>query len=122
MTKKLVVSLVLMTQVFLGGCSKLNQDFDCPAPNGGTCKRMDQVYEMVNGKDGESKDRLAVAPSRNPMIVEGHPGDPLRYGEGVMRLWIAPYEDTDGNYHQANQVYSVVREGHWIQNPPVATK
>ena len=44
-------------------------------------------------------------------------GHPVRYGEGVMRLWIAPYEDTDGNYHQANRVYSVVQEGQWMHNP-----
>jgi len=33
---------------------------------------------------------------------------------------VAPYEDTDGNYHQASKVYSVVEEGRWIQNPPRA--
>ena len=54
---------------------------------------------MVNGK-GKS---LAVTPSRNPLVIDGRPGTTCRYGEGVMPLWIAPYEDTDGNYHQANR-------------------
>lgn len=119
---KLLMSVLLVSGLCLSGCAKLNQDFDCPAPNGGSCKRMDQVYDMVNGDGGVGHEPLAVVPNRNPLAVEGRPGEPLRYGEGVMRLWIAPYEDTDGNYHQANQVYSIVREGHWIQNPPVATK
>lgn len=116
---KILMTLLLLPCLILTGCAKLNEEFDCPAPKGGSCKRMDQVYDMVNGVGHES---LAVAPKRNPLVTEGKPGEPLRYGEGVMRLWIAPYEDTDGNYHQANRVYSVVQEGHWIQNPPLATK
>lgn len=112
--------VLLLAGILLSGCTRLNEDFDCPAPKGGSCKRMDQIYEMVNGQSGASGESLKVAPTRNPLVIEGKPGDPLRYGEGVMRIWIAPYEDTDGNYHQANQVYSVVREGHWIQNPPKA--
>lgn len=120
--KKYLPGLLLLSCLALTACAGLNENFDCPAPEGGSCKRMDQVYEMVNGEGDVSKKPLAVAPSRNPLILEGRPGDPLRYGEGVMRLWIAPYEDRDGNYHQTNEIYSVVREGHWIQNPPMATK
>lgn len=116
--KKALVGVLLVQSVLLTSCANLNEDFDCPGPKGGSCKRMDQIYEMVNSEGGAAHSTLAVAPTRNPLIVEGRPGDPLRYGEGVMRVWIAPYEDIDGNYHQANQIYSVVREGHWIQNPP----
>lgn len=43
--------------------------------------------------------------------------EPLRYGESVMRVWIAPFEDTVGNYHQESEVYSVIKPGHWIGNP-----
>lgn len=119
---KILMSGLILSGVMLTGCTKLNSEFDCPAPNGGSCKRMDQVYDLVNGDGGVSGESLAVAPSRNPLIVEGRPGDPLRYGEGVMRVWVAPYEDVEGNYHQASQVYSVVQKGHWIQNPPKAIK
>ncbi len=108
--------------LLLSACATLNEDFDCPAPKGGSCKRMDEIYDMVNGESGVGQKRLAIAADRNPYAMEGHPGAPLRYGEGVMRLWIAPFEDKDGNFHQANQIYSVVREGHWILNPPLATK
>lgn len=115
------MSALIFSCLVITGCTKLNSEFDCPAPNGGSCKRMDQVYSLVNGEGGV-EESLAVAPNRNPLILEGRPGDPLRYGEGVMRVWVAPYEDIEGNYHQASQVYSVVQKGHWIQNPPKATK
>lgn len=29
---------------------------------------------------------------------------------GLCRVWVAPYEDIEGNYHQASQVYSVVQK------------
>ena len=45
------------------------------------------------------------------------PGQPVRYGETVQRIWIAPYEDTEGNYHQDSFMYSVMKGGHWKGNP-----
>ena len=119
---KMLISALLLSCLTLTGCSTLNEEFDCPAPKGGSCKRMDQIYDMVNGENGVGQERLAVAPNKNPLMVATGQGEPRRYGEGVMRLWIAPYEDTDGNYHQANQIYSVVREGQWHQNQADASK
>lgn len=102
---KILLSVLLISSVVLTGCSTLNESFDCPAPQGGSCKRMDQVYDMVNGHES-----LAVAPHRSPLV---------KSQAGVMRLWIAPYDDADGNYHRASEVYSVVEETH---APMVLTK
>lgn len=113
---KMLMSVLLFGSVFLTGCSTLNESFDCPAPKGGTCKRMDEVYGMVNGNDA-----LVVAPRQNPHEIDGGLGRKRRYGEGVMRLWIAPYEDTDGNYHRANEVYTVVQADSG-KNAPIVTK
>lgn len=92
-----LIRVLLLSCVFLTGCTTLNDSFDCPAPKGGSCKRMDQVYAMVNGHES-----LQAAPRKNPLMIKGK--------EGVMRLWMAPYEDTDGNYHQANSIYANVLE------------
>jgi conjugal transfer pilus assembly protein TraV len=109
-----ILNAGVFTCVLLSGCANLNEDFDCPAPKGGSCKRMDQIYAEVNGNNLKSNKPLAVAPIHNPLVLDAKAQDPIRYKEGVVRIWIAPYEDTDGNYHQANQIYSVVKEGHWI--------
>lgn len=102
---KIQMSAVFLSMVVLTGCSTLNESFDCPAPQGGTCKRMDQVYDMVNGHES-----LRVAPQKNPLVKGGKFGKKSQEGDGVMRLWVAPHEDTDGNYHQSTEVYTVVRE------------
>lgn len=115
--KRLIIGLGFLS-MGLTGCVELNTEFDCPMTKGGTCQRMDQVYESLH--QGNSYETLKPVQHKNPMAFPGKSGDPLRFGEGVMRVWVAPYEDTDGNYHQASKVYSVVEEGRWIQNPPRA--
>ena len=30
-----------------------------------------------------------------------------------MRLWIAPYQDSRGNYYSSTLVYHVIQTGHW---------
>ncbi len=37
-----------------------------------------------------------------------------------MRLWIAPYQDKQGNYFSANTVYHVIQPGHWSSETPIA--
>jgi type IV conjugative transfer system lipoprotein TraV len=52
-----------------------------------------------------------------PAITAFAPGEPLRFGETVQRIWIAPYEDTEGNYHQDSLIYAIMKGGHWIGKP-----
>ena len=36
-----------------------------------------------------------------------------------MRLWIAPYQDSQGNYFSSTQVYHVIQPGHWSTDPAI---
>jgi len=125
---------VLFSLMLLSGCAALNSDFQCPLKNGTQCKRVDQINQMVNrgqlGHDSNlnNKDnnlyKNTEANSYNnfsqPYPMKIKPGNPLRYHETVMRIWVAPYEDTKGNYHQASFIDTVVKQGHWIGNPVTA--
>jgi type IV conjugative transfer system lipoprotein TraV len=44
-------------------------------------------------------------------------GKPIRSGENVQQIWIGPYEDNDGNYHEPSYIYSVTKKGQWIGEP-----
>ena len=33
------------------------------------------------------------------------------------QIWIGPYEDVNGNYHEPSYVYVVVKNGSWIGEP-----
>lgn len=36
-----------------------------------------------------------------------------RKGEEVIRVWIPPYQDEEGNYHSSSYLYSVLTPGAW---------
>ena len=46
----------------------------------------------------------------NGMMIQRTPEKPLR-------VWIAPYQDQDGNLREASVVHTVVRPGFWQINP-----
>lgn len=50
------------------------------------------------------------------------PGAPIRYGETTEQIWIAPWVDTAGNYHEPAYIYTVVSAGHWIGSPAQAVR
>lgn len=98
-----------------------------------TCKSLGEVNDMVNRGEiraGNAPKEQGVALSKPEPQVENfnsYPfslvmsGEPLRYGETVLRVWIAPFEDTAGNYHDQSLVYTVVKKGHWLGNPVIET-
>ena len=40
-----------------------------------------------------------------------------RTAEKPLRVWIAPYQDGEGNFHEASVVHTVVRPGYWQIQP-----
>jgi len=111
MKKVLVVFLV----VFLAGCSSMNSSFDCPNQPGVMCRDLDQVNTMVNrgeigkGKSSHKSFSGEFYPIKNSLKTTA----PVRFGEKVLRIWITPYEDSQGNYHDEGMLYTVVRPGRW---------
>lgn len=128
MLKIKLISIFFITTVVLNGCSSLNSNFECSMKPGVRCESLDQVNDQVNrGEIGGTtmqnislyKPVAAMHPQsvyKDEINVLNH--QPLRYGETVMRVWVAPYEDTAGNYHQESDIYTVIKPSHWIGNPP----
>lgn len=84
--KRILIPVVLC--IPFTGCATLNENFDCPVPEGGSCKRMDQIYAEVNENPSAS-----VVLSNNPENI---------------RIWIAPYQDSEGNFHEATHMHAPV--------------
>ena len=84
---------------------------------GVTCQSLDQVNTMVDqGKLAEAKPK--PAPSTDPLLTvnvsySADHHEVTRSPEPVMRLWIAPYQDSQGNYFSSTQIYHVIHPGHW---------
>lgn len=129
--KKLLMSLVICTHFSaLTACSTMNSNFDCPLAAGVNCKSLDQVNRMVDSGQIRGRNDITKISSTTCCNAEFEAfptgsfssGAPIRYGETVQRIWIAPYEDTEGNYHQDNLIYTIMKDGHWIGRPVKAIK
>jgi conjugal transfer pilus assembly protein TraV len=107
--------LILPIIFLLDGCAGMNK-FDCPMKPGIRCESLDQANAQVDHGDiGHDNSQASIRSTRQSKISTA---EPLRYGETVQRIWIAPFEDTAGNYHQESEVYTVAKTSHWIGNPP----
>ena len=114
------------------------------------CVSMDNVYKMsedgtiseqhspysVDGKQYMTADNatagsftptgtssnLPQAVSNQSGYAVGVPsaGMPVRYGDKIQKVWIFPYQDTSGNYHESSIIYSVVQKSHWVGYPTTA--
>ncbi len=109
----------------LGGSESLS----CKAPEGVVCTSVSGVY--ANAATIASK----AAPQAIPIIPaiptlysanavalsKDKPTTPsssvLRSDPRVLRLWIAPWEDGDGDLHEESTVHVLVDNGRWLVDP-----
>lgn len=123
-------TLAIVSASLLAGCttmSGLDSDskFACKAPDGVTCTSLSGVYANVvannnprSPKKQDAQDDVA-APSRaqDTSRITGNPassGEPIRSKQKVVRVWVAPWEDADGDLHDQSFIYVVTRESEWL--------
>ena len=132
-------SLVLTSAALVAGCSASGLDaktsFACKAPDGVTCMSVSGVYETsrYNALPGQLPgnpnpipkiDPPAGAPHAAPAnaSIDGVPGGrrapltsgtPLRSAPRVLRIWLAPYEDSEGDLRDQTHIYITVDRGAW---------
>ncbi len=44
-------------------------------------------------------------------------GQPVRNGEKVQKIYIFPYQDAGGNYHETSIMYAILKKPHWVDYP-----
>ena len=91
-------------------------NLSCPYPDGEHCISLEEAYERsiansdARGAAGDAPDarpRQALPP-RLPS------GAPILSEPEILRVWIGPWEDEMGQFHDQSYVYTVVREGDWL--------
>lgn len=103
----------------LGGSSQ----YGCQAPKGSACTSISGVY--ANGPQGQrtvvstGTKPTATAPyaanagATNPTTPDPARSEALRTTPRVLRLWIAPWEDSDGDLHDESALHVLVDTGRW---------
>jgi conjugal transfer pilus assembly protein TraV len=121
--------LLLSLALSLSACSGVNDSFQCGSETSNTCLSVPEVNRQVNAGEitlhGEETPKeiptMTLSFASNKMeypTAANIYGKPMRWGETVHGVWIAPFEDRDGNYHAAHRVYVLTNPSHWLKNPP----
>lgn len=121
----------------LSGCSTTSEVFECEAGKGIGCKSISEVNKMVDqgqvgGNSDDPQPFKTVVPvfAQNNLIPDSKPVDGneiilsdqttvKRVTEDPLRVWIAPFQDEQGNLHEGSVVHTVIRPGYWQLTPSV---
>ena len=102
----------------MSGCAGMNGDFGCNAKGTDSCTSIAQV-DQGNYAGSPIQTGVQSSLNINPQ-TDGYnsgtpmPGDPIRRSESIQRVWVAPFQDTDNNYHEPSYVYFVEKQPTWI--------
>ena len=121
------VSLVLL---ILTACSSASESFDSEATQGVGAKSISEVNAMIDqgkisGVKGDTDLAAVVSPViiKNPIAVANPETIVLsdqsiiqRQPEQHLRIWFAPFQDMNGNFHEAAIVHTLLRPSYWQMN------
>lgn len=115
-----LTSLTLL--IILSGCSTTPQ-YACNAPDGGKCQSVTAAYQAALGKKAKAEkvttnsntaSNGTNATQAKPAVTQYIPeGVAIRSMPQVMRVWIAPWEDNNGVFHDQSYNYFVADAGEW---------
>lgn len=113
------IAQLALTALCMGlcACTTTSETFDCPAGKGVGCQSISAVNRMVNqGVLGEEIQDTQLQPpafSASPVIPAPDGFSVRRIQEEHLRVWVAPFQDAQGNFHEGSLVHTVVKPGFW---------
>jgi len=130
MIRTALPALLAMT---LAGCASSmsglggTERYACRAPEGAQCTSVSGVYAntlrgaLPSAQAAQPSESAApaaaYAPAPLPKAQGGAPGlasAAIRSAPRLLRVWIAPWEDSDGDLHEASTVHLLADSGRWL--------
>ena len=124
---------VALVAVTLSGCASSlsgvggTENYGCKAPEGVLCNSVSGVYaNSIHGNLRPAPSPTAKSPSAAPTIygaapvahnqsaASGAAGNAIRSNPRLLRVWIAPWEDSDGDLHEEGYLHVIVDTGRWL--------
>ena len=133
-----LVTLAVVLVSVQSGCASIGSGLDsdtkfkCQAPEGVPCMSASGAYMnslsgnlpgLVSQTSAEAGTKPAASPEALAASMQDagikrrtivNTGTALRSSPRVVRLWIAPWEDSDGDLHDQMYVYLTVDPGRWV--------
>ncbi len=111
------IILINLACTSLTGCIGMGGDFDCNVSSGGRCAPMHHINKMADRGEFQEQNAnnasLYIDNKRYSYSPMNLAEMPMRSNDKVQQIWIGPYEDKQGNYHEPAYVYTVVKKGQW---------
>lgn len=123
--KEQMILMITPLALIVSGCSTSSEIFDCEPGKGVGCQSITKVNKMIDAGHFRGSDEDSLVKSSVPFFVpllepaqNGEHEVVQRVREQPIRVWVAPYQDEEGNFHEASVVHSVIQEGYWqVQTP-----
>ncbi len=139
MHRSALCAVIAVSSVALSACMNMSglggtSDFQCKAPEGIPCQSVSGVYanDMAGNLPsmrphdssassnprggGPAPDQVAMAHA--PGLVGSDRAVPvlgaIRSEPTVIRIWMAPWEDADGDLNEESRVYLQIDNGRWL--------
>lgn len=122
----------MLVAVVLSGCASslsgldATNSYGCKAPEGVSCISVSGTYansthgSLSRGQSAPAKSSDAPGIYGASSVVMAQPAAPgnssnaVRSNPRLLRVWIAPWEDSDGDLHEDGYVHMVVGTGRWL--------
>lgn len=129
---RLLITAILSSLILTGcgsitGLQDAESNFACSVDMTPRCASLSSVHESLDKE--EVKKNFSFESSSNdsvqiqPITTEGQNIDRLAYDtplmtpkrapEEILRVWVAPYIDTDGDLHAEHVIFTTVRGARW---------
>lgn len=115
--------------VLLPGCSLLpgNSEFKCGTPTGTSCLSVGEVFKKSVQSD-LVQEQAVPSPASGPVATTKaalpayrteprstpSSGSPVRVPPRLLRIWMAPWEDKEGDVHDHAYLWVTVDTGRWL--------
>ena len=130
LNKKKLSQFLVVLSLTLTGCSTASESFDSQATQGVGSKSISQVNAMIDkgqieGIKGDNESDKVIAPvlvqtpiptfNQETIVLSDH-SVIHRQPEQHMRIWMAPFQDANGNFHEASVIHTLQRPSFWQVN------
>ena len=115
--------LMILLIPIIQGCSLFGvgeAEYACPEPGKGVCKSARQIYTDTDSNPTENLVTIPSQHSPEPDLQLVTPeAAPNRTPAQILRIWIAPWVDKQGNWHSGGVVMTDITPRDWQSAIPV---
>ena len=115
--------LMILLVPIIQGCSLFGvgeAEYACPEPGKGVCKSARQIYKDTDSTLTENLTPIPVqVPSEPDLRLVKPEAVPNRTPAQILRIWIAPWVDKQGNWHSGGVVMTDITPRDWQSAIPI---